>query len=150
MNVLYRERGQVAEAEANAARALEAATAARMLEQVAMTQANRAWIAWRKGDLAEAEAQGQAALDSWRRGQFVHAFHWTARWPLLAVALAQERVAEALDHARAMLDPQQQQLPEALEAALEQALQTGEAGKKEAARPHLQRAVELAQETGYL
>jgi tetratricopeptide (TPR) repeat protein len=150
LNVLYRKRGQVAEAEANAARALEAARAARMLEQVAMAQANLAWIAWRKGDLAETEAQGLAALDSWQRGQFVHAFHWTARWPLLATALAQERVAEAVDHARAMLDPQQQQLPADMEAALEEALQAGEADNPGKARLHLQRAVKVAQETGYL
>ena len=150
LNVLYRKRGHLAEAEANAARALEAGRAARMPEQVAMAQANRAWIAWRKGELAEVEAQGLAALDSWRRGQFVYAFHWTARWPLLAVALAQDRVPEALDHARAMLDPQQQQLPEALEAALEGALQAGEDGEPESARPHLHRTVALAQGMGYL
>jgi DNA-binding SARP family transcriptional activator len=155
LNVLYRKRGQVEKAEANAARALEVGRAARMPEQVAMAQANLAWIAWRKGDLAEAEAQGLAALDSWQRGQFVYAFHWTARWPLLAIALTQDRIPEALDHARAMLDPQQQRLPEALEAALEGALQAAEDGQPEAAqagpaRVHLQRAVALAQETGYL
>ena len=155
LTILCRRRSKVEEVAGYAPRALEAGTAAGIPEQVAMAQANLGWIAWRQGDLAEAEELGRAALESWQLGQWVYAFYWAARWPLLAIALAQDRVPEALDHARAMLDPQQQRLPEALEAALERALGAGEGGEPEAAqaehaRAHLQRAVELAQEAGYL
>ncbi len=89
------------------------------LEQVALAQANLAWVAWREGDMDEAQTLAQAALDSWQRSQLVHAFHWTGRWPLLAMALDADRLSEALDHARAMLDPMQQKLPRPMESALE-------------------------------
>ncbi len=115
-----------------------------------MAQANLAWIAWRLGDIAEAEELGRAALDLWQRGQWVYAFHWTARLPLLAVALEKEAVPEALDHARALLDPQQQRLPQLLEAALEEAIQVEDDGQPEATRSRLQQSVELAKDLGFL
>ncbi len=150
MTVLCRKRGQVEGARGYAPRALVAGIAAGQPEQVAMAHANLSWIAWREGNLAEAEELGLAALDSWQRGQFVYAFHWTARFPLLAMALEKEGIPEALGHARAMLDPQQQQLPEPLEAALEEAVQAGEQDLPTASSAHLRRAVELAQKLGYL
>jgi tetratricopeptide (TPR) repeat protein len=150
LTVLHRRRGQVDAAERYASRALAGAPASRIPEQTAMAQAGLAWVAWRKGNLAEAEKLGRAALDSWRQGQFVYAFHWTARWPLLAVALARDALPDALAHARAMLDPQQQLLPADMNVVLEQAMHANDNGQVEAARTHLQRAVALAQEQGFL
>jgi tetratricopeptide (TPR) repeat protein len=150
LTVLYRRRGQVEETRRYARRGLEAASAGGIPEQEAMAQAGLAWVAWRRRELAEVERLGQAALDSWQRGQWVYAFHWTARLPLLAVALEREDVPEALDQARALLDPQQQQLPRSLEASLEEAIQADDEGHPEAARAHLERAIELAQELAFL
>ena len=150
LTVLYRRRGRVAEVRSYSSRALAVGEMVQQLEQVALAQANLAWVAWRAGDLGEAEALGQAALESWQRSQFVHSVHWTARWPLLAIALHRGRISEALDHAREMLDPQQQQLPQSLESALERAIQAGDEGQPEAVRAHLRRAIDLAQELGYL
>jgi tetratricopeptide (TPR) repeat protein len=147
--VLCRKRGQVEEARHYASLALEVASTDGTPEQVAMAQANLAWVAWREGDVEGVQELGQAALDSWQRGQWVYAFHWAARLPLLAVALESDQPAGALAHARAMLDPQQQRLPEPLEAALEAAVQADEDHRPEA-RAHLVRAIELAQETGFL
>ena len=101
-----------------ALRALEVASTGGIPEQIAMAQANLAWVAWREGNLDETQKLGRAALDSWQRGQWVYAFHWTARFPLLAVALERDQVSDALEHARVMLDPQQQQLPEAAGSCL--------------------------------
>ena len=150
LTVVRRMRGQVDAVRDYAARTLEAATTAHMPEQVALAQANQAWVAWREGNLAEAEELGQAAIRSWQRSQWAYAFQWTALWPLLVVALEKDRVPEALDHARALLDPQQQRLPGELEAALERSIQVGDEGPPEKVRPCLQQAIDLAQVLGYL
>ena len=148
--VLWRKRGQVQEARRYAEQGLMTAPLVHQLEQVALARANLAWVAWREGDVDEAQTLAQAALDSWQRSQFVHAFHWTARWPLLAMALEGDRLSETLEHARAMLDPRQQKLPQPLESALEESTKRGDDGRPDVLRACLQRAVELAQELGYL
>ena len=150
LTFVRRMRGQVDAARDYAARTLEAATTAWMPEQIAAAQANQAWVAWRDGNQAEAEDLGQSALRLWQRSQWAYAFQWTALWPLLVVALEKEQVPEALHHARALLDPQQQRMPADLEDALESACQLGDAGQPERVRVQLERTVELAQELGYL
>jgi tetratricopeptide (TPR) repeat protein len=150
LSVLYRQRGEVETTREYALRGLQAATAARLLENAGLARGNLAWLAWREGDLAEAEKQGQAALDLWQKSPFVYAFHWTARLPLLAVAFARGQVPAALDHARAVLDPLQQQLPEPLEAALEAAVQAADDEGDEVVRQRLKRTIQVAQDTGYL
>jgi predicted ATPase/class 3 adenylate cyclase len=91
-----------------------------------LISANRAWLAWRDGDLDATETWGAAALAEWplakRAGPTV--FQWTARFPLLAVAVERGRLDSASEQAQAMLDEQQQPLPEDLRATLEQALVT--------------------------
>ena len=67
-----------------------------------------------------------------------------------AVAVAWGQGPEALAHARAMIDPLQQRLPDPLEAALEAAIQAGEDDGAKAAAQHLERAIQVAKETGYL
>jgi hypothetical protein len=39
---------------------------------------------------------------------------WQALWPLLDLALERDEVGEAIDHARVMLRPDQQVLPDAI------------------------------------
>ena len=119
LTTLHRRRGQVEETRCCAPQALEVASTGGIPEQVAMAQANLCWVAWREGDVAKAQELGHAALDSWARGQWVYAFQWTARLPLMAMALERGQLPEALDQARVMLDQQQMKLPEPLEAALQ-------------------------------
>jgi hypothetical protein len=69
---------------------------------------------------------------------------------LIAVALARHQIVEAVSHARALLAPEQRRLPAALTAALQTAIQVWEAGQPETARAHLEQALALAQEIGYL
>jgi hypothetical protein len=69
---------------------------------------------------------------------------------LLGVALAQNQISEAVDHARGLLEPMQQRLPDALAKQLELAIRTWEANDQEAAAACLDRAVGSAQEMGYL
>jgi DNA-binding SARP family transcriptional activator len=148
--ILYRATGQVEKARYYASRGMVVGTAIGLPEQIGLGQANLCWVAWRAGDLAQAEELGQAALDCWARGQWVYAFYWAARLPLMAVALDKGQLPEAVEHAGAMLDPRQQKLPDPLEAALEAAVRAAERDQPEEARKHLERAVEVAQETGFL
>jgi hypothetical protein len=150
LSVLRRRRDETEASREYALRGIEAARGAHLIENVGLARGNLAWLAWREGDLPEAERQAHAALELWEQSAFIYAFHWTALFPLLAIAVGKGARSEALDHARALLHPQQQRLPEPLEAALEAAIQAGDDGSPEAARHHLEHAIQVAQETGYL
>jgi len=153
LTILYRKGSHLDETRQYVSRSRAAASAARMVEYTGMAQANRAWLAWRDGDLAQAEADGRAALELWRQLPASHsscAFQWTALWPLIGVALAQSETTKASEYARALLDGTQQRLPASLEEALGLAVSAHDEGDTEVARIHLAQAVELAQELGYL
>jgi tetratricopeptide (TPR) repeat protein len=86
-----------------------------------------AWVAHRDGDSDRAVQFAEVALGEWgsegRLGYGV--FQWTARFPLLGVALARGDDDHAFEHARAMLDQRQQPLPGEIAAAVERAVATG-------------------------
>ncbi|MGH2460250.1 MAG: ATP-binding protein [Chloroflexota bacterium] len=111
---------------------------------------HRAWIAWRDGNLVEAEADGRASLEDWQLQQPISPFLWTGLWPLLGVALARGNLPEAMGHLRLILDPTQQPPPKPLSALLGAALHAWDTGRSEEAARLLQRAVPLATELGYL
>jgi tetratricopeptide (TPR) repeat protein len=153
LTILYRKRGLAEEVRHYISRSLVAATAAQMLEYIAMTKANLAWAAWRQGNLSEAEANGRAALELWQQLPVGHAscaFEWTALWPLIGVALAQDLTSDAVDYGRALLEPSQQCLPYALMGVVEKVIKTWEGGESETICIYLNQAIELAQELGYL
>jgi hypothetical protein len=109
-----------------------------------LTSATGAWVAYRDGDLERAAARGADALADWetdaRSGSRV--FEWTARFPLLGVALAGGDTDGALEHARAMLDDSQQPLPAEISDALQRAIDSADA-------EGLQAVLELARPGGY-
>jgi hypothetical protein len=69
-------------------------------------------------------------------------FQWSARFPLLAVAIDQDRLEAAAEHAHRMLDNTQQPLLPDVRKALEDAIP---AGSRDAYRP----AVDVARKYGY-
>jgi tetratricopeptide (TPR) repeat protein len=140
---IFRLRGQVEQVRSLITHAL-AVPAAR---KNSIITGHRAWIAWRDGDLAEAEAYGRASLEG---RQDVSLFHWTSLWPLIGVMLTQEKFANAMDYVRMLLDPTQQPPPEQLRVPLKAALQAWDAGQQDEARSLLQQAVPLAEQMGYL
>ncbi len=150
LTVVYRKGGQVEETSRYASRALRVAASLHWHEDVAMARANLAWVAWCQGNLSEAQANARAALDGWKALQFDYPFHWTALWPLISIALAQDQFSEAINYVRGLLAPQQLLLPDALRAIVEAATQAWDSGRLEAAYAHLQQAVALAGEMGYL
>lgn len=150
LTIVYRKRGQVEETSRYASRASRVATSLHWPEDVAMASANLAWVAWRQGNQSEAQATARAALEEWKALQVDYPFHWTALWPLISIALAQDQLSAAIDYARALLAPQQLLLPDALRAIVEAATQAWDSGRREAAYAHLQQAAALAREMGYL
>ena len=147
--VLHRKRGEVARVEELLPRCLAVNAQGDMPDYAGMASANQAWLAWRAGDLASAEAHGHAALVSWR-GPSYYPFQWAALWPLLAVALVRRRWPEAVQHARALIDPSQQPQPAEVQRSLEQACSAWREGHHDTARAHLAGALHLAEEKGYL
>jgi tetratricopeptide (TPR) repeat protein len=152
LTTVCRQCGQIEETRQNAARSLQAATAAQMPQCMAMAKGNQAWVAWRTGDLTLAQELGQAALALWHQlpPEQVTAFQWLALWPLIAVALHEEHVSLAIRGARALLEPHQQRLPDALTAGLEQAIRVWGAGTPESAIALLHGSLAMAQQMRYL
>jgi DNA-binding SARP family transcriptional activator len=150
LTVLSRFRGQMDGVLSHALQAQEAAEAAHMPDYVAAARGNQAWLAWRTGDLPAAEHRGGEALAQWRQSPLVYPFQWQALWPLIAVALARGHEDEAWAYVQALLEPTQQLLPDRLNSALEAAIRGRAQDQAGAARTHLDRAMEVAQEMGYL
>jgi class 3 adenylate cyclase/tetratricopeptide (TPR) repeat protein len=151
--VCLRMRGQVEEARRMAVRSEEAATRSGMPEYRATAQANLSWAFWRLGDAAEARKKALDAMDQWQKLPAGHAscsFEWTALLPLMAIAVHDEQLEEAIEHNRALLDPAQMRLPDPLEESLSQAILYWEDRVSEDTLIHLQRSIDLAKEYGYL
>ena len=153
LTIASRQRGRVAEARDYVSRSQDAAADAQMPEYIGTAEANAAWVAWREGDLANAKRRGRSALDTWAQLPAGHAscsFQWTALWPLIGVALAEDRVPEAADLVRRLLAIEQQPPPDQISSILCEAILAEKSGRIEDARADLQRAAESAQKLGYL
>jgi DNA-binding SARP family transcriptional activator len=148
LSVAHRLQGDLEQSRRYTERCLERAREGGSAVYVGAAEANLGWLAYRAGDSDGAVRHGEAALAEWKSMQYP--FRWLALWPLLAVALDQGPISDAVGQARAMLDPVQQRLPEALTATLEEAIAAWDEGHAAPAREHLAEAVRLAQDMGYL
>jgi len=144
--IILRRRGQVEEVRGVITRALAMPEA----RNIAIIKGNRAWIAWRDGNMVEAEAYGRASLEERQDRQPANAFRWVGLWPLIGVMLAQEKIAEAMNYAGMLLDATQQSPPEQLSVLLESALRAWKAGQQQEAYVLLQQAISLAENMDYL
>jgi tetratricopeptide (TPR) repeat protein len=107
--------------------------------------ANHVWVAVRDGDQETAERFADVAFEDWavtRGSAGPTVFQWTARFPMLGVELARGRADAAFDHAREMLDPLQQPLPDDLRDLLAEGIARSDAAL-------LRTALGLAQARGY-
>ena len=148
--IVARQRDQVERARSYAQRGLAVAASGQMNEYIGAAEANLAWVAWRSGDEVAARTHGQAALDAWRRYNGEYMFEWIGRWPLMAMELVEDDLADAIAHARVLLDERQKRMPSPIESALEAALCAREAGDSVASRSFLETAAELASAHHYL
>jgi tetratricopeptide (TPR) repeat protein len=149
---VQRRRGHVAATEEWADRTLAFASKAKMFDYAGAAEANLAWVAWRRGDMELAEARVREALDIWTKlsPAYPYPLQWMALLLVTAIDLAAGRVAECVDHARAMLAQKQQRLPEGLNDPLEAAVIAWEAGRAEECRDLLAKVVQKASELDYL
>jgi serine/threonine protein kinase/tetratricopeptide (TPR) repeat protein len=152
LTLSYRQQGQIDRTREWCERSLKVATAARMDDYVGAARANRAWIAWREHRMDEAEQEARAALECWHllSEHYPYPLQGQGLWVLVAVAVRRQALAEAVKHARALLDPSQQRLPDSLAASLEAALDDWTQGRQEGAREHLEQATASAQRLRYL
>jgi class 3 adenylate cyclase/tetratricopeptide (TPR) repeat protein len=150
LTILYRRRGQVEQVKSYIDRSIEVAERRRMINYVATAKANQAWVSLREGDLSEAERKAEAALDLWEQIPYIYPFQWTALWPLLAFAVEQNQLDQAVEYGRRLLKPEQQRLPDGVVAALDDAIKASERNQAEIARQKLEEALERAAEIGHL
>lgn len=146
LSFIYRRRGQVEQVRS----ILTQAQAIGAIQNNSFLIGHRAWVAWRDGNLIEAESQGRVSLENEQSQRSVNPLQWAGLWPLIGVALVQEKIADAMTNVCTLLDPSQQPLPEHLSTLLEAARRAWDAGQQEKARALLHQAAPLAEQMGYL
>ncbi len=153
LTVIARRHGQAEAARDYAGRSFDVATLAGMPEYQGMARANQAWLAWRSQDWQAVEELGKAALACWLQAKGVPGatvFAWAAHWPLLAAAVFQGAYDRAADPVAALLDPRLQQMPDPLITLLDRARRAAEQPAGADLYTSLHRALEVAQQMGYL
>lgn len=157
LTIAARRQGHEAGVESYARRCLDLARAARMFDYIGVGQAGLAWVAWQRSlaaaspadQVAEAERRGHLAIEAWQQHPAIYPLRWQALWPLIGVALVQDRLPDAIPHARTLCAPEQQLLPAALADPLIAALAAWDGGRAEDAHQNLQNAVDSAQMTKF-
>ena len=147
LSFIYRQHGQVEQVRT----ILSRAQAAGLERNNSPLMGQRAWIAWRDGNLSEAETLGLASIEEKPHQHMEHnSFQWVGLWPLIGVALTQERYSEAIDTIRMLLTPAQQSPPEHLKTLLETVVHTWDTGQQSEAHTLLLQVMPLAKQMGYL
>jgi tetratricopeptide (TPR) repeat protein len=148
--VVARKRGDVDEVSQAIGPVIEQACAASLPEYEAMAVANRAWVAWRRGDEETAARDAQAALRTWEGLPVRYFYDWMALWPLVSMALTSGHVEQAVRYVRGMLPSPQQRLREPLQPMIEDAVRAWDLGQPAEAEDLLRRATRAAGDLGYL
>ncbi|MBN2550786.1 MAG: hypothetical protein JXB15_16600, partial [Anaerolineales bacterium] len=93
--------------------------------------AQRAWLAWCEGDNRSAQRLAIQAIEGWSEEKILYPLQWAGRMVLLALAVREQDLPQAVVHAQTMLQSGQQQLSPAMDAALQTALDAGVQGTLE-------------------
>ena len=153
LGVACRLQSQVDRVAEYANQGMTAATAAKIPNYVAVSQANLAWVAWRASNWEQARQYGEEAVQQWQdlmQHAYASPLRWLALWPLLGLALKQGRIDQAIQSAQAMLDSSQQRLPEDLTLLLNQATAAWATGDLPLTQRYLEAACPAAGRLGYL
>jgi tetratricopeptide (TPR) repeat protein len=149
LTILYRLQGETTQVLTYLPKLVEISEQVGYHNYIGVSQANHAWLHYRAGEWLQAQTEAEAALTSWTLGT-KYPLQWLANWLLLAVALRQNRLEDAVDAARAMLHPKQQLLSDEIDEVLDAAVTAWDAGDEAAAGDFLKTAVNLATQHGYL
>jgi predicted ATPase/class 3 adenylate cyclase len=146
LTVTHRRRGAVENTRCYAEQSLVSATAAKMVEYIAMARGNLAWVYLRNGDAATAFEQASQAVEN--LGQLP--LLWVTLWPLIGVEMARQQISDAIRHIETLLTPSQMAVPSDLESAMRASVNAWKGNDRNTAKIHLEKASELAREMGYL
>jgi len=150
LGVTFRKGGDVAPTEIYSHEGLARAANAQQPHYVAINKANLAWVAWRNGNLSEAQTLSDKAFEELSPTPHGEVLLWLVLWPLIGLGLKQNRLAEAIEQARALLGPTQQPQPEALAHGLQEAIEAWDRGERDAAQTYLTQVADKAMAQGYL
>jgi ATP/maltotriose-dependent transcriptional regulator MalT len=148
--VLLRFRGDVDGVPAAVDAADAVARESKMMTYVAVAQANRAWVHYRRGEVGQVEPLAREALDSWSSTAAQYPFRWLAAWPLAAVLSARGALPEAVAVLEGVLRPDQQVPPSGMDTEVRAARVALDGGETAAARAHVERALAIARAAGEL
>jgi predicted ATPase/DNA-binding SARP family transcriptional activator len=148
--VVERWRGNVETARELAQLTLDAAERGELLEYVFQARATLAWVAWRTCDHERADELARSVVPRWDEMFQQRVFLWMPLGPLIGVALGRGAEGEAIEHARAILEPTRQPLAAEVEAAFADAVAAWDGGDRQAARRALDEAAGAAAGYGYL
>jgi DNA-binding SARP family transcriptional activator len=148
--VIARLRGDVVGVQRLAEQGLAVAIAGAMYDYIGAAHGNLAWVELRGGHVTTARVHGQKALEAWQQLPVNYMFEWIGRWPLIALAVADDNMSEALSHSHRLLDPSQKRMPETIEPVLEAAIRAAGTGDLGFSRTLLDQAAATARERGYL
>jgi tetratricopeptide (TPR) repeat protein len=125
------------------------ASAMALPENVGVATGAMAWVAWKEGRLDEVETLAQQALESWESSVRRYPVDWLCLLPFMSVQLCAGRYGEAIAATRRLLAPHQMRLPDELEAAVECAIASWDAGQADLAARRLEKALKLAEELNF-
>ncbi|MCA0453629.1 MAG: AAA family ATPase [Chloroflexi bacterium] len=121
-----------------------------LYDYVGAAYSNLAWLAWYQNDFQAVHHYEQQAFDIWQHLSTPYGFQWILRWPLVAVALHENQIFEAITHVQVLLDQSQPQLPKQVEETLIKAVRASEAQNIDDCKLWLGIAVQQASEEKYL
>lgn len=149
LTVTQRRCGAVENTRRYAEQSLVSATAAKMVEYVAMAKGNLAWVHLRSGNIATAFEQASQAVENLSlTPQFP--LLWVALWPLIGVEMARQQISEPIRRVETLLTPSQMAVPSNLESAMRASVNAWKGNDRNTARIQLEKAANLARQTGYL
>lgn len=135
------------------AAALELATVtperAPLPEFISGIDASLSWVAFRRGNLAEAAKRSERALRVWQEDPACSQSVWLMAWPAVSCALAGDDVELAVEYATLMTRPDQQALHGDIDSRLTEAIALHRRGQSDAARDLLLALEAEAREYGY-
>jgi tetratricopeptide (TPR) repeat protein len=118
-------------------------------EFVSGAEANRAWVALRRGNFDEAAHRAERALEVWQRDAACSQSVWLMAWPALSCAMARGEVGQAIEYGALMTRADQQALGGDLDLRLQRVLTRYRDGDAEEAKALLSQLEREAREYGY-
>lgn len=150
LTVTQRRRGAVENTRRYAEQSLASATAAKMVEYIAMAKGNLAWVHLRNGDVTAAFEQASQAVENLSLTPAGHNVLWVALWPLIGVEMARQQISDPIRHVETLLIPSQMAVPADLESAMRASVNAWKGNDRNTAKIQLEKAANLARQTGYL